>query len=457
MIERTFEDEPRLTSAHVAAFTSALRSLGRVADGAGELVEQLRCLEELKSAAAAAQARVATAFATTQVADQKAAGVPVTALGKGVAAQVALARRDSPHRGSRHLGLAQALTRELPHTLAALEAGHISEWRATLIARETACLSAEDRREVDAELAARPGGLGEMGDRAVAAEARRIGYRLDPHAVTNRAAKAAAERRVGLRPAPDTMTWLGALLPAVQGVAAYAALCQAADSARAAGDPRTRGQVMADSLVERLTGQDHASSVPVEVQLVMSDHALLDGDSEPAELQDYGPLPAPLARAALRADDSSEAKRAKSWLRRLYASPDGTALIAMDTRRRCFDGQLRRFLIAADRRCRTPWCDAPIRHLDHSISVAHGGKTTAANGQGLCEACNYARESQNWRAALHPTRVVDTITPTGHRYTSHPPPAIGSTVPGERASPPKRLPAATSVVEERLRELIRVA
>jgi hypothetical protein len=106
------------------------------------------------------------------------------------------------------------------------------------------------------------------------------------------------------------MTWLGALLPAVQGVAAYAALCQAANSARAAGDPRTRGQVTADSLVERLTGQNHASAVPVEVQLVMSDHALLDGDSEPAELQDYGPVPAPVVRAALRADDSSGAKRA---------------------------------------------------------------------------------------------------------------------------------------------------
>ena len=90
-------------------------------------------------------------------------------MGAGIAAQVGLARRDSPVRGARHLGLARALVGELPHTLAALSAGETSEWRATLIARETACLTRADRAGVDAELAARPGGLGGLGDREVAA------------------------------------------------------------------------------------------------------------------------------------------------------------------------------------------------------------------------------------------------------------------------------------------------
>jgi len=35
-------------------------------------------------------------------------------------------------------------------------------------------------------------------------------------------------------------------------VAAYAALTRAADQARAAGDPRSRGQVMADTMVNAL-------------------------------------------------------------------------------------------------------------------------------------------------------------------------------------------------------------
>jgi len=62
--------------------------------------------------------------------------VPTAKQGRGVAGEVALARRDSPARGGRHLGLAKALVHEMPHTLAALESGALSEWRATLIARE---------------------------------------------------------------------------------------------------------------------------------------------------------------------------------------------------------------------------------------------------------------------------------------------------------------------------------
>jgi hypothetical protein len=362
--------------------------------------------------------------------------------------------------------LAEALTKELPQTLAALEAGLISEWRATLVARETACLSVEHRRQVDAELAARRGGIGGLGDQAIAAEARRIGYRLDPYAVTDRARRAAADRRVSLRPAPDAMTWLGALLPASQGVAAYVALTKCADSRRAGGDQRGRGQIMADTLVERITGQRSASAVPVEIQLVMTDQALLGGDSEPAELAGYGPLPAPLVRGLLRSETVTEtedsngglAAQAETWLRRLYTAPDTGALMAMDSHRRCFGGQLRRFLIIADRRCRTPWCDAPIRHLDHPGSVATGGRTTAANSQGLCEACNYAKESPGWQTLAGPDRVVETITPTGHSYHSHPPPPIrltGSATRGSPAGTPTESPP--SPPKPRLREVLQTA
>ena len=39
--------------------------------------------------------------------------------------------------------------------MAALAAGQISEWTATVAVRETACLAVEDRARVDAELADR--------------------------------------------------------------------------------------------------------------------------------------------------------------------------------------------------------------------------------------------------------------------------------------------------------------
>jgi len=387
MIERTFEAPDQMASQDVGAVTTAVRTLGSRETGSAELIEQIARLEELKGAAAAAQARATAVFAARQRAEQKAAGASAADVGKGIGAQIALARRESPYWGARHLGLAEALVHELPHTMAALEAGEITEWRATLIVRETACLTVERRRQVDAELATRPGGLGALGDREVANEAKRISYRLDPHAVTKRASKAAYDRHVTLRPAPDTMTWLGTLLPARQGVAAYAAVSKAADTARATGDERSRGQLMADTLVERLTGQATADAVPVEVHLVMTDQTLLAGDSEPADLDGVGPIPAPMARTWLRGDDTDPGNEAKIWLRRLFTSPSAGQLVATESRRRCFDGQLRRLIITADRTCRTPWCDAPIRHIDHPTRAADGGPTSADNAQGLCEAC----------------------------------------------------------------------
>ncbi|HEX4698509.1 MAG TPA: HNH endonuclease, partial [Actinomycetes bacterium] len=144
--------------------------------GDAERIELIRALEELKAAAAAAQARVSAGLYASVAAARAARGVPAAERGRGVAAQVALARRESPSRGSRHLGLARALTGEMPHTLAALTAGRLSEWRATLLVRETACLAVEDRRRVDRELCADPDTLEGKGDRALVAAAKRVAY-----------------------------------------------------------------------------------------------------------------------------------------------------------------------------------------------------------------------------------------------------------------------------------------
>jgi hypothetical protein len=97
-------------------------SLLEIDTGAAEsaLVEGIAALERLKAAAAAGQARLAVALDQSRRSAEAAAGVPVTRRGRGVATEVALARRDSPARGGRHLGFAKALVHEMPHTLAAL-------------------------------------------------------------------------------------------------------------------------------------------------------------------------------------------------------------------------------------------------------------------------------------------------------------------------------------------------
>jgi hypothetical protein len=169
----------------------------------------------------------------------------------------------------------------------------------------------------------------------------------------------------------------------------------------------------------------------VALQLVMTDRALLAGDAEPAHLVGYGTVSAAWARDLLRATD------ADVWVRRLYTHPDTGDLLAADSRARLFRGQLREVLIARDLWCRTPGCDAAIRHADHVLAHAAGGGTSRVNGQGLCERCNHAKQAPGWsaRASSPPgdRHTVTTTTPTGHTYRSRAP-----ALPGAPHAPPHR-------------------
>jgi hypothetical protein len=422
------------------------------------MIDQLRELEDLKSLAAAKQARITVAFDLSQRREQAAAGVPAKEQGAGVGTQVALARRESPARGGRLLGLAKALGTEMPHTFAALRSGQLNEWRATLLVKETACLSAEDRCAVDEELAANTGTFSGCGDRAIIAAVRAAAYRRDPGSVVKRASHAVNERTVSLRPAPDTMARLTALLPVAQGVAVYAALTRHADTLRSSGDERSKGQIMADQLVENVTGTPGGVG-GIEVQLVMTDRTLFQGDSEPARLAGYGTVPAHWARQAVlgqqedpadlpasgrgegpETTDSSAVPGATEftvWLRRLYTAPGSGELLAMDSKARLFPPGLRRFLQVRDDTCRTPYCDAPIRHHDHITPWHQDGSTTSNNGQGLCEACNHTKETPGFQARPVPghRHTVELQTPTGHTYhsTAPPPPGTGLDVAGSGA------------------------
>ncbi len=389
------------------------------------LVEGIATLEKFKAAAAARQARLAVALDTARRADEAAAGLPAARRGRGVAAEVALARRDSPARGGRHLGFARALVNEMPHTLAALEAGALSEWRATIAVRESACLDVEDRRRLDAELCSDVTRLDGMGDAALAAAARAIAYRLDPHSVVDRAARAQEDRTVTIRPAPDTMTYVTALLPVAQGVSIYAALKREAD---VCCDGRSRGQVMADTLVERVTGRPAEQPVPVAVNVVISDQALVGVGNPAAVIAGYGPVPSALARKLIA--EAVADQRSQATLRRLYATPATGALVALESRARVFPKGLAEFVGLRDQRCRTPYCDAPIRHRDHAKPHRAGGTTSAVNGLGLCEHCNYLKESDGWIVtstnAENGTHTAKFTTPTGARHRSTAPPMPGT-------------------------------
>jgi 5-methylcytosine-specific restriction endonuclease McrA len=77
-----------------------------------------------------------------------------------------------------------------------------------------------------------------------------------------------------------------------------------------------------------------------------------------------------------------------------------------------------------DRTCRTPWCDAPIRHVDHVEPAAAGDPTSAENAQGLCEACNYAKQAPGWAAA---TDTPDGAAGAGGAVETRTPPDTATT------------------------------
>jgi len=151
----------------------------------------------------------------------------------------------------------------------------------------------------------------------------------------------------------------------------------------------------------------------------MTDTALLGVDDEPAHLDGFGPIPAELAREIVVGACS---RKETVWLRRLFTSPATGELVAADAKSRLFPPSLSRFVRLRDRVCRTPWCDAPIRHTDHAEDWDRGGETSLVNAQGLCEACNHAKQAPGWRARPGPEPGhLETTTPTGHTYATGPP------------------------------------
>lgn len=318
--------------------------------------------------------------------------------------------------------------------------GHIGDRSAQLVAGATDHLDRANRQRVDADLASE---LPSLSAQRAAASARRLAYALDPAAAVERSRRERSQRRVTLRPAPDTMSLLSACLPVEQGVACWAALHRSADDLVGRGDGRTRGQIMADTLVERVTGQARANDVGLDVSVMIGVDTLLDPEcAGSAEISGFGPIPAAVARELIATS------RGRRLWRRLFTAPirkssreeggreTGQTIVGGDPHRRRFDGWLAEFIRLRDRHCRDPFCDAPIRHLDHVRPFRDGGLTTAENGRAVCARGNYVREMPGWRVDLAaaddrgpdaPSQLegrrhaVVITTPTGHRYTSSAP------------------------------------
>jgi hypothetical protein len=403
----------------LAEFADAVADNHPVLDA--DRIDRIARLEKLRAATAALQAAESVRFAQSQVAEQLGANVHPDAIGRGIAEQIGLACHISPATAARRLNTARALWFELPDTYGQLTSGMLSERVAEAVVAETRHLEPDLRRKVDTRLQA--AGIARMGFKTASACVRKTAYEADRAGYLQRGRTERQHRRVGVRPAPDTMAILTGYLPVEQGVACYAALRRHADGIVATGDSRTRDQIMADILVERLTGQTKASDVNVELQLMMPlDSLIKPDDPSAAVIPGYGPLPQELAWEILTTS------RGLKWWRRLFTTSTGVKgrsgpIVGGDPTRRYFDGWLATLIKLRDQTCRDPFCDAPIRHIDHITRHVEGGPTTFTNGRGACARGNQAREMPGWCIKLIDSgpHTLHITTPTGHHYLSRAP------------------------------------
>jgi len=351
--------------------------------------EELARLEELVALRNSIDAEIADttrAFARAEVdarLDQIAAEhVTVEQVEASTVDRLGRALRVSPTRARAQLRIGRDLHTGLDRLRETFSAGEIDQPKVTAIVAAAAHLDATERGEVDAKLAAHD--LRTLGLRRVTDLTRMIVAEVAPEKFAERARAARRDRHVTISPADDGMALLRAYLPAGQGIACYAALRKAVTDHWVSPEPvtRTRSQIMADTLVERLTGTAPTEPVTaVEIQVLVPIESLVGADGPvPAELPGFGPVPAELLTEPGHT----------TW-RRLITE-DGV-VIGADSRRRTFTGVLADTIRARDRgRCTAPHCDAPIQHLDHLHRWSDGGRTTLTNGAGTCAFHNLVRE-----------------------------------------------------------------
>src|SRR5262245_25504172 len=368
------------------------------------LVDAIMAAERLASFAAARQAELVAELASHRLAADPGGG-------EFVADEIGAALRISRVAASRRLGFALDLAR-LPATLQALRAGVIDVPRARAVAEATGCLPDELGRAVEAQVLPN---AAEQTAGQLRAALRRAVLSADPAAAERRHQQQLALRRVELRPLPDGMAELWALLPADQAVAVYTTLDRYARTAgrnRDLGIDARRAEALVtlitapagagsaadggapDSNVASNSGAAATSSRPgpmptprALVHVTVPATTLLGLDDQPGELAGYGPIPAGLARLLAAGG---------TW-RRLLTDPRTGALLELGRTTYVPPAALADQVRARDVTCRFPGCRRPAIGCDLDHTRRHpDGPTCPCNLAALCRHHHRLKHHNDW-------------------------------------------------------------
>ncbi|MGY2085269.1 DUF222 domain-containing protein [Blastococcus sp. SYSU DS0539] len=196
------------------------------------------------------------------------------------------------------------LVHRLPGTLAALESGALHDghlW--PMLGTVAPIADPKVRAEVEAELLAWAARRATTTPAQLGDKARRVVLRRDARDAAGRLARALRRRGISVRPeGTDGMAVLSALLTVPEAQALLDALGRYADELDSGPDDRrTRGQKMADCLLDLVLRPGEHALPPVTAQLtVVAGVCTLLGGDEPGEIGGQA-VPAELVRALARA------------------------------------------------------------------------------------------------------------------------------------------------------------
>lgn len=247
--------------------------------------------------------------------------------------------------------------------------------------------------------------------------AKKLVDRITGDTAARRHTRAMADRHVSVSPAGDGMSWLTALLPAHEAVAAMRRLSATAKHTRKdTREGRTRDQIRADLFSAWLRGVGTATAVQTKVFVTV-----------PVQLLAGGPVP--VESASIVGGDSIDPLTAKQLFldargfRRVITDPVKGVVVDMDRRTYRPTRAQRDWLTLHHGTCSRDGCTrlAVDADLDHDRPWATGGTTDLTQLRPLCPRDHTIRHRTRVRYRTRPDRSVQVISPTGYASSAPPP------------------------------------
>ncbi len=390
-------------------------------------MDGLGVVARIEAATAAAKVQVLATYADAAEALEAPAETAYESSARemSLVAEVACVLTVGERAASALLGEAHALTTSLPAALNALQAGAISWQHARIIVDETTGLNDAAAAALEAHFlnpeapnAARGAAAGELVPARFRRKVRAWRERHHPESLEIRHVKSVEDRRMEYSPDRNGMAWVSLYMAADKACAIWNKSSALARGLQGPDEPRTLTQLRAD-VAEKLllcgTGQPAGSgpALKADVLVTVPVFSLLGATDEPAELDNFGPIPASMARKLV-------AEGAGSFYRVLVDPRDGAPLELGRTNYRLTE-PLKRWLRMRDGKCTFPGCSNPSQdnEADHLKAWQDGGSTGISNLGQLCPKHHRLKHRTGWSPGpAARNEPPGWVSPTGRKYNA---------------------------------------